>query len=343
MKLFYGFTLSIHLARPFQPMTSSLSPLIEMQQAALEFPEVNQEIGTQCLMNDDCGQSTFCCSKGRCVPGSICYTGRKQAFDHCEYGFECLSRCCWTGACSDVIRCVETCSTNADCPSEPCCSFGYCTGSMAICTNGMKEDFDICDSGSECKSDECHNNRCSSNIGPVKNHLSYIGAGVILVMLFTITFASCWFSKRRQTTTGGPNDYFRRAKRTEDGQQDVKRLDRDRSGSRERTNSDQYFTKRDKGEKKKRKASDIKLKTERQNTFSHHQHTISKESLERLERENNVKRIHRQSIRTHDSLSPKNLLTNSGRSKKPPALLFVNDDGNPSGTNETYDGSPKNN
>ena len=153
-------------------------------------------------MNDDCGQSTFCCSKGRCVPGSICYTGRKQAFDHCEYGFECLSRCCWQGACSDVIRCVETCSTNQDCEVEHCCSFGYCTGSMAICLNGMKEDFDICDSGSECKSDACVNSRCASNIGPVKNNLSYMGGGIIVMMFFIITIATCYLSTSRQQAPG---------------------------------------------------------------------------------------------------------------------------------------------
>ena len=101
-----------------------------------------------------------------------------------------------------MIRCVETCSTNQDCAVEHCCSFGYCTGSMAICLNGMKEDFDICDSGSECKSDACVNSRCASNIGPVKNNLSYLGAGIIVVMGFLITIVTCCLSKSRQQSPG---------------------------------------------------------------------------------------------------------------------------------------------
>ena len=33
------------------------------------------QIGYACSVNEDCGDSTFCCSKGRCVPGNICYKG----------------------------------------------------------------------------------------------------------------------------------------------------------------------------------------------------------------------------------------------------------------------------
>ena len=182
-----------------------------------------------------------------------------------------------------MIRCVETCSTNEDCEPEPCCSFGYCTGSTAICTNGMKEDFDICDSGSECKSDACHNNRCASNIGPVKNNLSYIGAGLIVVMLFIITIASCFYSKsRNHSPNGSGNDYYRRA-RSNGGdimsprEREARRAgSRERSESRERTSSDQYFAKRDKGDKpskrshkKKRKANEIQLRLQQTDIPNH--------------------------------------------------------------------------
>ena len=82
--------------------------------SAATFSECGEEmfdmIGSTCADNTDCNGSTFCCSKGRCVPGSICYKGQKQAYDHCEYGFECLSRCCSANSCSPVIQCVKTCA-----------------------------------------------------------------------------------------------------------------------------------------------------------------------------------------------------------------------------------------
>ena len=143
---------------------------------------------------------------------------------------------------------------------------------MAICLNGMKEDFDICDSGSECKSDACHNNRCASNIGPVKNNLSYIGASVIIIMLFIITIASCFYSKRRQQSpNSSAHDYYRRARNGSSiSPRNIRRAgSRERSEEREveRTSSDQYFAKRDKGgkvpskgQKRKRKANEIQLR-----------------------------------------------------------------------------------
>ena len=62
-----------------------------------------------------------------------------------------------------------------------------------------------------------------------------------------------------------------------------------------------------------------------------HTHTISKESLERLERENNVKRLHRQSIKTNDSSPKMRPQHNShellySRPEQPPALVFVKED-----------------
>ena len=127
-----------------------------------EIADIIDQIGSNCADNTDCDGSTFCCSKGRCVPGSICYKGQKQAYDHCDYGFECLSRCCAANVCSPVIECVETCKVNSDCKDEPCCSFGYCTGSASICQQGMKEDFDQCEDASECLSGRCTNGRCTS-------------------------------------------------------------------------------------------------------------------------------------------------------------------------------------
>lgn len=106
-------------------------------------------------------------------------------------------------------------------------------------------------------------------------------------------------------------DSYRRAKRDQDLLSPDDKRERRRYGSRERNGSmesDQYFTKRDKGSKgssthkRRRKASDISPNLKKFDT--HHAHTISKESLERLEKENNIKRLHRQSVRT-DGSSPR--------------------------------------
>ena len=117
------------------------------------------------MTNDDCRTSTFCCSQGNCVPGSNCYKGQKQPYDFCDYGFECLSRCCSSAQCSDVIECVETCKQNSDCSVYACCSFGYCSATLELCSLGNKEQFDQCEADSECLSGNCEANRCGlSNV-----------------------------------------------------------------------------------------------------------------------------------------------------------------------------------
>lgn len=45
-------------------------------------------------MNNDCIDTTFCCSSYSCVHPNICLYGSKQPSDVCDYNFECLSRCC---------------------------------------------------------------------------------------------------------------------------------------------------------------------------------------------------------------------------------------------------------
>lgn len=129
------------------------------------------------------------------MPGSICYKGQKQAYDHCDYGFECLSRCCSTNVCSPVVECVETCATNIDCPNEPCCSFGYCTGSASICEQGMKEDFDQCESETECLSGKCSNGRCISNEIQVSSQLSLNVMIILVVLMLIIVVTTCYFAK----------------------------------------------------------------------------------------------------------------------------------------------------
>jgi len=109
-------------------------------------------IGSICKANENCNISTFCCSEDKCVPGSVCYNGQKQASDYCDYNFECLSRCCSNNYCSHYRQCSKTCSLNSEC-DQGCCSLGFCT-SANICM-GRKPEGDFCDRSSECQSLSC--------------------------------------------------------------------------------------------------------------------------------------------------------------------------------------------
>ena len=132
------------------------------------------------------------------MPGSICYKGQKQPYDFCDYGFECLSRCCTNTICSDVIECVETCQWNADCATYPCCSFGYCSATLELCTLGLKEDYDMCESSTECQSGSCVNNRCLtiSSIGLDSGRPQVVLAILLLVMVMVLMCA-CYLTRRR--------------------------------------------------------------------------------------------------------------------------------------------------
>ena len=139
------------------------------------------------------------------MPGSICYKGQKQAFDYCDYGFECLSRCCHNQKCSNVIQCVATCAVNSQCDNK-CCSFGYCAGSFTTCTMGQKEDFDHCESDNECKSKLCLNSRCESEVGPVRSSMTVIAISIVFVMVVIIAVTGCCLSSKR-FFSGNGGDY----------------------------------------------------------------------------------------------------------------------------------------
>jgi hypothetical protein len=47
-----------------------------------------------CGRNNDCIDTTFCCSTYSCVHPSTCLSGEKLFNDYCDYNFECASRCC---------------------------------------------------------------------------------------------------------------------------------------------------------------------------------------------------------------------------------------------------------
>ena len=58
-------------------------------------------IGSFCTENDDCSDSSFCCSKSRCDIGFVCATGLKLEGDSCEFKYECASRCCQSNHCAE--------------------------------------------------------------------------------------------------------------------------------------------------------------------------------------------------------------------------------------------------
>lgn len=168
-------------------------------------------IGSQCQSNNDCWTSTFCCSQGNCVPGSICYKGQKQPDDFCDYGFECLSRCCTKTICSNVIECVETCQWNADCQTYPCCSFGYCSATMELCSLGQKEDLDLCEASSECLSGNCISNRCTtiSTMG-LDTGSPQVALALMLGVIVMVLLCACCLTRKR-FINGSDTNYSRQA------------------------------------------------------------------------------------------------------------------------------------
>ncbi|TNV81863.1 hypothetical protein FGO68_gene7995 [Halteria grandinella] len=155
-------------------------------------------VGKWCLNNGDCSLSTFCCSKKKCVPGSICYNGQKQVKDYCDYHFECLTRCCsnTTGRCTHFYECYSMCSSNSDCTSG-CCSFGYCSH-QGICDQGKKVDGDQCERDEECggkngKESECINKRCTPQDSLVSAHFVTMTAMVILFASALTILVYCCF------------------------------------------------------------------------------------------------------------------------------------------------------
>lgn len=51
------------------------------------------DIGTDllCYSNNDCFDSTYCCSTYSCVDPDKCLMGEKTTNDMCDYNFECYS------------------------------------------------------------------------------------------------------------------------------------------------------------------------------------------------------------------------------------------------------------
>ena len=148
-------------------------------------------------MNNDCDKSTYCCSQGLCVPGTICFQGHKQPDDYCDFGFECLSRCCSNLLCTNVLSCVDTCAINRECLNTECCSFGFCSESSSLCDDGLKVDFDVCDKSSECKSGSCVNARCKTSSLETKSGALWIGLCILIALIVFITAFSCCFVKIR--------------------------------------------------------------------------------------------------------------------------------------------------
>lgn len=62
-------------------------------------------IGSFCTKNDDCSESSFCCSKSHCDIGFVCATGLKLTGDSCDFKYECASRCCTKNRCSKAKFC----------------------------------------------------------------------------------------------------------------------------------------------------------------------------------------------------------------------------------------------
>ena len=101
---------------------------------------------------------------------------------------------------------------NSECQNFPCCSFGYCSSSYNLCQDGLKEDFDMCDVSTECKSGNCVNNRCATSMIETQSNLTWIEFLVIFGLIVFITAVCCLMTKSRYHTYGLSGGYYSREK-----------------------------------------------------------------------------------------------------------------------------------
>ena len=153
-----------------------------------------------CKLNDDCIDTTYCCSDYSCVHPSKCLHGQKVIEDTCDYNFECYSRCCTNNVCAHFLNCYKTCSSNSECDESGCCSEGYCTHDV-VC-EGNKVINDSCDEHKECLTRYCDPiaDLCAS--GPLVDEgmgvLGVIGIALSsLILLLAATYCcKAWHSDK---------------------------------------------------------------------------------------------------------------------------------------------------
>eukprot|EP00347_Sterkiella_histriomuscorum_P001847 403370452 len=154
-----------------QPLTSA------------DFTPTNAPVG--CQSNDDCIDTTFCCSTYSCVHPNICLYGSKLQDDVCDYNFECMSRCCDNSnhRCAHFQKCFSSCSVNNDCTStSKCCSQGQCTDKV-VCDGGNKVKGDYCERSTECISKVCSSNVCVEAGAPFPKKIVF---SIIVIIIFII-------------------------------------------------------------------------------------------------------------------------------------------------------------
>ena len=142
-----------------------------------------------CHYNNDCIDTTYCCSDYSCVHPSKCLHGQKVTTDTCDYNFECYSRCCSGSKCAHFLNCHAKCSSNSECEDSRCCSEGYCTHKV-VC-DGNKVVNDSCDKDAECLTRYCDQKRnvCAEGKGGVDLTVSTIGViGIALAVVVALVF-----------------------------------------------------------------------------------------------------------------------------------------------------------
>lgn len=143
-----------------------------------------------CTGNQDCINTTFCCSAYSCVHPNVCLQGSKLQDDLCNYNFECMSRCCDQFKCTHFQNCYQKCNRNSDCyDTGNCCSEKQCTDSQ-VCNNN-KVMGDYCESSSECISNYCFSNECAEELGFLPKQVIF--AAIIMIACIAIGGCLCFY------------------------------------------------------------------------------------------------------------------------------------------------------
>ena len=94
-------------------MIKSCFLLINWSKFSVLAAKNNQITSLDCDNNNHCYDSSFCCSRGKCVDSVTCTFGLKRVKDNCDFRYECSSRCCHENKCNDkVSECKKQCKSN---------------------------------------------------------------------------------------------------------------------------------------------------------------------------------------------------------------------------------------
>ena len=111
---------------------------------------------------------------------------------------------------------------------------------MAICVEGLKEEFDICDEDSECLNKSCINGRCLTITSSITSSTNTTLTVMFVVLIIFLVITICYVSKVRRELDAYDDRYFRSTETREN----QKSRRRSKSGSKDKLETMESFRSR---------------------------------------------------------------------------------------------------